>query len=401
MYIKRATVMKSKLAIMTALAFTSAGVQAVDPQAIKTESGFDITPLLSTGLKYDDNITSVSANETDSWIMTVLPSLKASRDDGVTSLEFSAAAYHGNYFSSSSDNFTDTLLGGLFNTQLSEQGKLNVKADMVWGHEDRGTGITEGLNNNLDDPTRFNNQTLSGYYEYGAVAAPARVRFGARYFNKEYMNQREVTQFRDYDSTMGGINFYYDTLSGTTAVLETCIVDIGYDFVDPEAPRDSKETNVKAGAEWQISALTSGEFKLGYQKKEFDDSTRDDFSGVAWTVNANWAPLTYSNFNLGTGRKAKDPLQGGDYIKETTYTLSWYHNWSEAVQTQLAYNRLEEEYVGINREDENDSYTASIKYAFRRFVDVSLFTTMTDKTSSVPGIEFDRNIVGVNFDFSL
>jgi polysaccharide biosynthesis protein VpsM len=364
--------MKSKLAIMTALAFASAGVQAVDPQAIKTESGFDITPLLSTGLKYDDNITSVSANETDSWIMTVLPSVKASRDDGVTSLEFSAAAYHGNYFSSSSDNFTDTLLGGLFDTQLSEQGKLNVKADMVWGHEDRGTGITEGLNNNLDDPTRFNNQTLSGYYEYGAVAAPARVRFGARYFNKEYMNQRE-----------------------------TSIVDIGYDFVDPEASRDSKETNVKAGAEWQISALTSGEFKLGYQKKEFDDSTRDDFSGVAWTVNANWSPLTYSNFDFGTGRRSKDPLQGGDYIKETTYTLRWNHNWSEALQTQLTYNRLEEDYVGINREDENDSYTASIKYAFRRFVDVSLFTTATDKTSSVPGIEFDRNIVGVNFDFSL
>lgn len=310
--------MKSKLAVMVALACASSQVVAVEPQSIQTSSGFDITPLLTTGLKYDDNVASTSANEIDSWIMTVVPSVKAVLDDGVSKTELTAAVANGTYFDSSADNFTDTFVGGLFDTQLSEQGKFNAKADFVWGHEDRGTGITEGLNNGQDEPTRFNNQTVSGYYEYGAKAAPARVRFGAKYFNKEYMNQREVTQFRDYDSVLGGVNFYYDTLSGVSAVLESSVEDTGYDFVDPTAPRDSKDTNVKVGAEWQISALTSGEAKIGYQKKNFDDSAREDFSGAAWTVNANWSPLTYSVLNIGTGRKAKDPLQGGDYIKETT-----------------------------------------------------------------------------------
>ncbi|MBU0911360.1 MAG: outer membrane beta-barrel protein [Gammaproteobacteria bacterium] len=393
--------MKSKLAVMVALACASSQVFAVEPQSIQTGSGFDITPLLTTGMKFDDNITSSSANEIDSWILTVVPSVKAVLDDGVSKTEFSAAVFNGTYLDSSDDNFTDTMLGALFDTQLSEQGKFNAKADFVWGHEDRGTGITEGLSNDQDEPTRFNNQTVSGYYEYGAKAAPARVRFGAKYFNKAYMNQREVTQFRDYDSILGGVNFYYDTLSGTTAVLESSVEDTSYDFVDPTAPRDSKDSNLKVGAEWQISALTSGEAKIGYQKKDFDDNARDDFSGVSWIMNANWSPLSYSVFNVGTGRKAKDPLQGGDYIKETTYMLGWTHNWSQTTQTNLSYNRMEEDYVGIARKDENDSYTASVKYAFRRFVDVTLFTTVTDKTSSVQGIEFDRNITGVSFDFSL
>lgn len=393
--------MKTKVAILVALALSSAKTMAVEPQSIPTSSGFDITPLLTTGLKYDDNIASTSANETDSWILTVTPSVKAVLDTGVSKTEFTAAVANGNYFSSSNDNFTDTLIGGLFDTQLSEQSKLNFKTDLVWGHEDRGTGVSEGIGGNQDEPTRFNNQTASGYYEYGAKAAPARVRLGAKYFNKEYMNQREVTQFRDYDSLLGGVNFYYDTQSGTSAVLETSVEDISYDFVDPTAPRDSKDTNVKVGAEWQISALTSGEAKIGYQKKNFDDNARDDFSGVAWTVNANWSPLTYSTFNVGTGRKAKDPLQGGDYIKETTYTLGWQHSWIESVQTTLSYNKMKEDYVGVVRTDENDSYTASVKYAFRRFVDISLYTTVTDKTSTVPGIQFDRNITGINFDFSL
>jgi hypothetical protein len=393
--------MKSKLAVMVALACASSQVFAVEPQSIQTGSGFDITPLLTTGLKHDDNVASTSANEIDSWIMTVVPSVKAVLDDGVSKTELSAAVSNGTYFDSSDDNFTDTMLGALFDTQLSEQGKFNAKADFVWGHEDRGTGITEGLNNGQDEPTRLNSQTVSGYYEYGAKAAPARIRFGAKYFNKAYMNQREVTQFRDYDSILGGVNFYYDTLSGTTAVLESSVEDTSYDFVDPTAPRDSKDSNLKVGAEWQISALTSGEAKIGYQKKDFDDNARDDFSGVSWIVNANWSPLSYSSLNVGTGRKAKDPLQGGDYIKETTYMLGWTHNWSESTQTNLSYNRMEEDYVGIARKDENDSYTASVKYAFRRFVDVTLFTSVTDKTSSVQGIEFDRNITGISFDFSL
>lgn len=401
MFTKKGKFMKSKLAVMVALACASTQVFAVEPQSFQTGSGFDITPLLTTGLKHDDNVASTSANEVDSWILTVQPSLKAVLDDGVSKTELTAAVANGTYFDSSDDNFTDTLLGALFDTQLSEQGKFNAKADLIWSHEDRGTGITEGLGGGQDEPTRYNSQTVSSYYEYGAKAAPARVRVGAKYFNKAYMNQREVTQFRDYDSLLGGVNFYYDTLSGVSAVLETSVEDTSYDFVDPTAPRDSKDTNVKVGAEWQITALTSGEAKIGYQKKNFDDSAREDSSGVAWTVNANWSPLSYSVFNVGTGRKAKDPLQGGDYIKETTYVVGWNHNWSETVQTNLSYNRMEEDYVGLVRKDENDSYTASVKYAFRRFVDVSLFTTVTDKTSSVPGIEFDRNITGIIFDISL
>ncbi|EGM78104.1 hypothetical protein Rhein_1521 [Rheinheimera sp. A13L] len=393
--------MKSRLTMMTVLACASIDAFAVDPQSIQTESGFDITPLLSSGLKYDNNIASSSSNETESWIFTLTPSVRAVLDDGVSKTELSAAAFNGTYFDSSGDNFTDVLLGGLFDTSLSEQGKLNLKADLVWGHEDRGTGITEGLNTDQDQPTRFNTQTVSGYYEYGSTMAPARLRFGTKYYNKEYMNQHEVTQYRDYDSLLGGINFYYDTQSGTTAVFQSSVEDISYDLIDPQATRDSKDSHVKVGAEWQITSITSGDIKIGYQNKKFDDSSREDFSGLAWAMNVNWSPFSYSHFNLGTGRRAKDPLQDGDYVKETTYQLGWTHNWTESVQTQLNYNRMEEDYVGVSREDEGDAYTASVKYAFRRFIDVTFFTTMTDKTSSVPGIEFDRNITGISFNFSL
>lgn len=393
--------MKSKLAVVSALALASADALAVDAQSVQTQSGFDITPLLSTGLKYDNNIASSSSNEIDSWVLTLLPSVTAVLDDGVTTTELSAAAFNGTYLDSSGDNFTDLLFGGLFDTSLSAQGKLNLKADLIWGHEDRGTGITEGMTTDLDDPTRFNTQTLSGHYEYGSTQTPARVRFATKFHNKNYMNQREVTQYRDYDSLLGGLNFYYDTQSGTAAVLQTSVEDISYDLVDPQATRDSTDNQLKVGAEWQITAMTSGEAKIGYQNKNFADSSREDFSGIAWTLNATWSPFTYSHFNLGTGRRAKDPLQDGDYVKETSVELGWTHQWTAAVHTQLHYNRIEEDYVGVSREDKGNAYTARVKYAFRRFIDISFYTTVTDKTSSIARIEFDRTVTGISFDFSL
>lgn len=393
--------LKSKLAISAILVCASHQAVAVDPQAIPTESGFDITPLLSTGLKYDDNVTSVSAGEIDSWVMSIVPSISARLDDGVSVYEFTGAVYRGQYFQSSDDNFTDTTLGALFDTRLSERSKINLKGDFVWGHEDRGTGITEGLNNNQDEPTRFNTQTVSGYYEYGGSESPARIRFGAKYFNKSYTSLREITRFRDYDSWLGGVNFYFATQSAIVAVIETNLEKISYAENDPAADRDSTVTNARLGAEWEITSVTTGEAKVGYQRKDFDDDNRESFNGLAWTVNMDWSPLTYSSFNIGTGRRAKDPLQNGDYVKETTYKVGWTHKWTELIQTELSYDRMEEDYVGVTRKDTNDSYQLSINYAFRRFIDISLFTTITDKTSTVPGIEFDRSIYGINFDFSL
>lgn len=397
----KGSVMKSKLAIAISAIIYSQAAWSIEPTSIPTESGFDLTPTMNTGLKHDDNVTSASSNEISSWVLTINPTMQAIADDGVNSYAFTASLIDGTYTQSSDDDFTDTFLGSLIDLQTSETGKVQFKADLIWGHEDRGTGVTEGLENDADEPTEFKSQTASGYYEYGVKAAPARIKVGGRYFNKEYTNQREVTQFRDYDSTLGGVTFYYDTGSGVSAVAESTYDIIKYDFTDLDSSRDSDDMYVKAGAEWNVTAITSGEIKLGYQKKDFDDASREDFDGLAWNASVTWLPLTYSSFTLGTGRKAKDPIQGGDYIQETTYNASWQHQWNAMLSTSLAYTNMDEEYVGVERNDDVESVTLSGKYALARWIDITVFGVVTDKTSSVAGIEFDRQIVGISLDMSM
>ncbi|MDZ7902899.1 MAG: hypothetical protein U5L01_10335 [Rheinheimera sp.] len=70
------------------------------------------------------------------------------------------------------------------------------------------------------------------------------------------------------------------------------------------------------------SAAATGTVKAGYQDKNFDLLAREDFHGFAWEAILLWQPLTYSGFDIATGRRAKDVdsvAVVGDYIIETTY----------------------------------------------------------------------------------
>ena len=187
------------------LTFTVPAVaQSAAPGVIQTASGIDLVPSLQVGLKHDDNVVRSSSNEINSWVSTIAPALKAMLADGADNYTFTAALSNAQYFSSDEDDYTDGYLD--FEARLSpaSQHNFKLKANGSWLHEDRGTGVSEGRGLLLDEVTRFSSQLLDGEYTYGAQSSVGKIRLNSRYFNKEYKNFRDVTQYRDYDSTLFG-----------------------------------------------------------------------------------------------------------------------------------------------------------------------------------------------------
>jgi hypothetical protein len=74
---------KSLLAASLTAVFSST-VYAIEPTAINLENGLSITPFLSKGYKYDDNIFSDSTKSASSGVLTVVPSVNFLLDDGVS-----------------------------------------------------------------------------------------------------------------------------------------------------------------------------------------------------------------------------------------------------------------------------------------------------------------------------
>ncbi|GGI98721.1 hypothetical protein GCM10007978_40660 [Shewanella hanedai] len=389
-------------AALCGLSFSGAAL-AIEPAGHTTESGVVITPLLDTGLKYDDNIFSQSNNETSSSIYTLAPSVNFLLDDGVNQYQLDAAFESGTYLDSSDDNYLTGNLAASTHLEASSSSRFDVSLMANWDSEERGTGLSEGTGDSITEPLTFVEQTVAATYEYGAMSSSARVAFDAKYYNKDYTNYAEITEFNNYDSLYLGSTFFYTTNASTDAFIELSRDAIRYDKLKTNTvSRDSDDYFALAGVTWEATALTSGSVKLGYQHKAFTSSGREDFSGLSWNAEVTWQPLTYSSFMLTTSRMARDPNTEGDYIDATLYGVNWTHDWSEMVSTNLGANYTQEDYKGnTNRQDETFSLNASVDVELRRWLGVSLYVSMTDKDSNRDNIAYDKSIIGVNFTASL
>ncbi|GGI77303.1 outer membrane beta-barrel protein [Shewanella gelidii] len=389
---------QSVIALSCLFAFN---VSANEAGAIATSSGIDLVPRVDATLKHDDNLASSSNNEEQSWIMEVRPSIVAELEDGLNiyTAEFGIAAGH--FFDSQDDDYLDARVSGSAYLEGDQSNRLNLDGLILFGHEDRGTGVSEGVGGEQEEPNTFVNLSIGGYYEYGALSTPARLRINAKYYDKEYTNFESVTKFKNYESYTLGTSLYYDTRASTSLVVDLIREDISYEYVDPTGDRDSVSSDVKVGVDWEATALTQGSARIGYQKKEFDNQLREDFGGLAWSINVTWSPLTYSSVDFNTGRKAKDPSTDGDYVQETTYGVTWSHEWSPLWASNVGVNLLKEDFTGISRKDEMKSFNLGLNYNASRWLTLKAGVDITDKSSSQAQIKYDKTVFYITAEMTL
>ena len=378
---------------------------------IRTESGIDFIPSLQAELKHDDNVVRDADSSISSWISTLAPTLKANLIDGPNSYGFAAAVKNAVYFDSSADNFTDGYLEGEAKLSPASAHNLKLRANNSWLHEDRGTGISEGRGNLQAEETRFNAQTLEAEYEYGSSGSIGKLRANTRLYNKDYKNFRELKQYRDFDSRQIGGGFVYQTPGAFKLVAELSTADINFKTEDLSGSRNNTDNIYRLGAEWDITALTTGILKLGYQNKEFDLAAREKFNGFSWEAIVQWLPLTYSGFDFSTGRRAKDVDAlniNSDYILETTYAIGWNHQWSEQLSSKLAYEYQTDEYnrvvqlgTTLGREDTRKIITGELEAKPLRWLTVTGFVNLEDRTSTLGVIVYDRTVYGLNVQMTL
>ncbi len=392
---------KQFIAFMLIISVTL-NIRALEPQGIQTNSGIVITPMLVMGAKYDTNIFSTSTDEVESYIYTVMPTVNFLMDDGVNQYIFDLGIESGTFQSSTDDDYLNYNLSFTAILEPSSQSRWDLSADISSGTEPRGTGLTESVS--VSEPLTFDTKKAAATFEYGAQSASGKIVFDINYFNKNYTNFNELTYSKDYDSLLAGATFFYATNSKTDAFFEFNQNRIRYEELDTSGiSRDSDDTKLLVGVRWEASALTSGNFKIGQQRKSFLDSGRDDFDGLSWDLGIEWKPLSYSTVTFNSARNAKDPNIEGDYINETSINVSWQHDWSDKFYTRIIFSDTEEDYSGVTvtRVDDSQNIDVSFNSSILRWFEVSLFVQYLDKESTRSDILFDKKIAGINFSVSM
>jgi len=377
---------------------------AVEPANMRAGPVY-FTPTLEVETRYVDNILRSSDDELNSWVAQLNPQLQAWMQNGNNTYSLSFQLDDSTYTDSSDDNFTDKRANLDIFHEFNSRNMMNVFGEFYDGHEERGTGLSEGvIASRIDEPVEYERSIFGGDYTYGNRESSGRLKFAAKTVTYDYQNFRAFTQFRDRTQDTVSGTFFWKTGTKTDVFLELRAIDNKYDTVDEldfRGSLDSTELNYQLGVTWDATARTSGTVKLGRYDREYDSASRQDDDGFHWEVDVVWNPRTYSAVNFGTRRYSRETNGAGDFINTDEYTVEWEHQWNSRSSTFLAILVAEDDYSGALRADDRSEVEFSYSFAARRWVDLGAGYRWEKRDSDLPSLDYTRNVFFLQAEFSL
>lgn len=399
------TLIKNALAIAIAGSL-SAQAFAIDPQSIRLSDGIIFTPSLKVAESYNDNFRAVNKNAESSWITTLEPTFQLNADGRKSAYQLKYVASSDTFHSSHKDNNVDHHLTGDAGFEFNSRNRVVLSAGY---HQVEDTASDNRNSTFKSENDKYNTKNVGGVYTFGAEAARTQVEFGANYDELRYDNSKRyasgarINSEKERDATALRSTVFYEIAPKTKLLVEGRYTE--YDYQNKNLggrdKLDSKNKGALVGVTWDATAKTSGTFKIGRERKSFDSSSYDSQSTGMWEAGVTWAPLTYSTFDLNTRQGFDEGDDGASAIKTQSTRLGWKHYWSDRVYSNASYARTDRKYQDVKREDNIDDYGLSLTYEVRRWLDVGIGYSYTDKASDVKSERYTRNIYALTFNASL
>jgi len=220
---------------------------------------------------------------------------------------------------------------------------------------------------------------------------------------------------RDHDASRLVGTFFWNLGPKTQLLAEVTRYDQNYlhHFFDVNYQLDSSEWRYQLGATWKATAKTTGEFRIGYFKRDMEAEQLADSSGLTYQLRLNWQPKTYSTVSLllqratdvtwnpqyfdiaglstplGTGGTSTDST---GYFIGTTAGLSWSHELTRrwTLDTGLQYDK-DEYRASSARQDDVYNFHFGIEHKLGRRTRVGLRYAYSERNSDLAGADYSAN----------
>ncbi len=363
----------------------------LDPQNIDIY-GFNFTPTLFFSESYDDNFRELEHNVQSSMVTRIAPSfeLKAEDRNSATRLIWQPTRniYHDE--PDASNTAQRVQLASIM--EFTDRHRLKLEGE--WRKYERTTDTAIPGEND-----KIQNSQVNGLYTFGARSAANQLEFGANYAELRYDNSDGVNDDKERNTTALTTTWYHRIGSNTRGLVE--YDHKIFDYLQANSPRSSKSDALLAGAEWDITARTTGKVRVGYERKNFDESQSKDLNNPTWQVDLQWKPRTYSTFTFLARQALAEGDDGSDAVKTTFTQVGWRHGWTERITSVAQIGAGRNVYEGQNRTDDLREYHLGVIYAMRRWMDIEVGYRYRDNNSDADNESYERNVFQVSFDISL
>lgn len=252
----------------------------------------------------------------------------------------------------STDDYLDGRALGQLSLLATQRSRIDVSAGVQRGHDPFGINRTEDATVRDEDLDVWHNALGSALFHYGTPAAVLNSEIGVSAQRRAYQTNEAVTRFLDYDSTAASYTIFYNYSPKTAALIDFQRVDVEMD--EPFGPVDNRsgtEYRIRTGAKWVATGKTTGDARVGYYKREFDELTFGD-EGFDWEASVQWAPRARTLLTLNTGRATQQSYRADTYANMArSASVSWAQYWTAKTSTTLRVNQTRTEFLGAGRDD--------------------------------------------------
>lgn len=370
-------------------------MQAPDRGApIKFDTGIFVYPTAFLGIGHNDNVLGTQSDKVSSSITNLQPEVVAELKRNGDRYTASYAGNYGAYGSSGGDDFAH------HDVQLAGDNYFTSRARMGWllGYQQETDPRGSTDRSISARPDRWHAPMLRGRFIYGGEKATGRLEGDIQRMQKRYDNNRDFTAASDLDMTELAGRFYYRVSPRTLVLAEIRNNDIKY---VTNTLANSVEQRLYIGATWEATAATTGIFKLGQLRKNFEDGSRDDFSGFSWEGIIRWQPTRFSVVDIETSKSTADPTGFGNYTVNSGLNAVWQHKWTSYVTSKVVLGSLKADYNGAERVDTTRRYGLGVSYDVLRWLSIGADWGHTDRSSTDNTFDFKRNVVMLTIEATL
>lgn len=394
-----------------------------DPEPIRL-GGFLVDSALEAGISTTDNVFSASdgpLSEESDLIARLGFDVRARTDWSNHGIDASAKVFRNEYtdFSEESSTNVDLGLGGKFD--VSREFQIGARATFRDAVEQRQTfASAAGLDrpvefqragvqvfaNYQNDRIRWQNSVgvLESDYEDGAALDANGV---SSNFDQDFRDRQDFTatsrisyaitpnvavfgqgQYREseHDSAQF-INQDGFLVNQNNVNSNGQFVDAN-GVVDPNTVltpvfRDSEGYSVQAGVDFEPATLIRGEVAVGYFEDDKKDEFFSDVDGLSVDARLQWFPSRLTTVEFKGGRRAQDNgLVESPSTLQTSYGARVDHELYRNIVLSGFVDFLNDEYEGLDREDDIVDLGASVSYKLTKRVHLEGFYVRSDRDSS-------------------
>lgn len=246
-------------------------------------------------------------------------------------------------------------------------------------------------------PTEVDKYTSNLFNAIMYYDAARRFRLRLEYSNFLVSFDDPANDFRDRMDNYLSAYLYYRLMPKTSVFAQYSFTTIGY---KTNRSLDSREDMFAAGLQWDFTAKSTGIIKAGYQIKDFPNSSASSGNYVfELQAKHRFNSKNFLSFTAFRRTDETDISSAGFILTEGART-DFQHLFSQKLTGFLDFQYTRDRYDDIAAQSgfsriQDDTYEASatLQYAFRRWLKSDLVYTFMKRDSNIPSFTFTSNMV--------